>query len=1352
MKVSPHVRDHLEWLGFIQPTGLVVSAHALEQAGAILNRRDVEGQQRLEECVEMSPCPAGEESVPFLPDFETFARRVLDWSFRPAGYAGGGAGPVPPELELVLPEYGETLRPDFAVRDRDPRDDRPPWQLLVSVLEPETDLDRVVRKGGGLEASPHGRLERLLRETRVPAGILFKGRTIRLLSAPRGESSGWMDFHVRDMLPTAGRPLVAAMRLLLREYRLLTGPAEHRLAGLLEASRKYQNVVSERLSEQVLHGLYELLRGFEQAHVKSHGNLLAHDLEQDPDNVYRALLTVILRLVFLLYAEERGMLTGDSTFAAHYSVVGLHERLREDAGLYPDTMDDRYGAWAQLLALFRMVHDGAESGAMHLPGRRGALFNPSRFPFLEGWLGSSAPQVTQAIEPPLVPDGTIYRVLEKLLVLDGERISYRALDVEQIGSVYETMMGFRLERATGLSVAVKSQKKGGAPTTVDLEKLAAVSPGARAKWIRDHTGRKLTQTVARPLRAAGTVTELHAALSKVVDNAATPDLVSLGAMVLQPSDERRTSGSHYTPRELTAPIVEETLRPILNRLSASLRKNDAVPRPADLLELKVCDPAMGSGAFLVETCRQLAELLVESWKLHGGRELPAGEDELVFARRLVAQRCLYGVDRNPMAVDLAKMSLWLATLSRNEPLTFLDHALRDGDSLVGLSRRQIAAFTWERGPTQAELSVNDAVQRVAELRRRIRRAGPHAPPMEVEDLWEKAGKALAEVRVYGDLALDAFFVSTKVTARRTRRFAHLALLQADETLAHRERLAEKRRGHPPFAPFHWQVEFPEAFERENPGFDAFVGNPPFGGKNTVAAANVQNYPLWLKELHAESHGNADLVAHFFRRTFDLLRSGGTFGLIATNTIGQGDTRSTGLRWICTNGGSIFRALTRYKWPGQAAVIVSIVHAAKDVVPSRRLLDGRAVDEITAFLLHTGGHEDPERLQANTDESFQGSIVLGMGFTFDDAGRKTSDEPASGLDEEVDVVGVPSPLSEMERLVAENPKNHEAIFPYIGGAEVNSSPTQEHHRYVINFRDYPLRRADLEAKAQDRGSAPRDAASTWHGASADQREEWCRSGVVPLDYLEPVADDWPELLVIVKERVKPARDTDNRMAYRDRWWHFAEKRADLQTAIADLDRVLAISRVGQHAAVAFLPTGMVYADSLIIFPLLTHSAFCALQSRPHELWARLLGSSMKDDLRYTPSDCFETFPFPANWEARPDFEAAGVAYYQHRARFMVEAKEGLTATYNRFHDPDEQCPQIERLRELHAAMDRAVLAAYGWTDIETTCRFLPEHPADGSDSDRAMKRYRYRWPDPIRDEVLGRLMVLNAERARGERFA
>ena len=1316
------VRDHLEWLGFIQPTGLVVSAHALVQRGAILNRRDIEGQQQLRECVGERRFRPGGEPEPFLPDFERFARRVLGWRFSPKGYAGMDGCPIPRELELPLPEYGETLVPDFAVRELDPRDGCPPWQMLVQVTDPGTDLDHSTVGKGGLEASPHSRLERLLRGTRVPAGVLCNGRVIRLVSAPRGESSGWMDFRVNDMLPTAGRPLCAALRLLLSEQRLLARPKEQRLGRVLEASRKYQNVVSERLSEQVLHGLHELLRGFQSAHEKSRGKLLAHELEQDPDNVYRALLTVMLRLVFLLYAEERGMLSEDATFSANYSIGGLYERLREDAGLYPDTMDDRYGAWAQLLVLFRMVHDGAKSDGMRLPTRRGELFSPSRFPFLEGWHGSGAPQVTQAIKAPLVPDGTVYRVLDKLLVLDGERISYRALDVEQIGSVYETMMGFRLEIATGRSVAIRAQRKGGASTAVDLEKLVEVVPAQRAKWVRERTDRKLTANMTKLVRIAESVTDAHAALAKVVDAAATPDLVPRGAMILQPSDERRRSGSHYTPRELTEPIVRRALEPVLERLGGG------VPKPAELLDLKICDPAMGSGAFLVEVCRQLAERLMEAWKVHGGRpEVPPEEDELVFAGRMVAQKCLYGVDRNPMAMDLAKMSLWLATLAKDEPLTFVDHALRDGDSLVGLTRRQIAAFTWKRGVFQPELGVrvDDAVSDAQLWRSMIRDAGRDVSQVELEDMWTEAGSALGEVRFYGDLAVEAFFLEAKPVARKKQRLAHLADVQAEDTEVHRERLAEKRRGNPPLAPFHWEIEFPEVFERENPGFDAFVGNPPFGGKNTVASANVANYPPWLKVLHAKSHGNSDLVAHFFRRVFDLSRDGGAFGLIATNTIGQGDTRSTGLRWVCTHGGEIYSAETRFKWPGAAAVVVSVVHVLKGRLRGEKRLDGRPVNEITAFLFHAGGHNDPHRLGANADRSFVGSYILGMGFTFDDTDKK----------------GVASSLREMRRSIEQDPKNGEVIFPYIGGKDLNTAPTQGHHRYVINFRDYPLARSDLR--------------NLWHDADASIRRAWVAQGIAPLDYPDPVAEDWPDLLKVVEEKVKPARAhlTTNAIGRKRArlWWQYGSRAKELYRAIANQDRVLAISRVGQHASFAFLPGGMVYSIELNIFPIPTYAAFCTLQSRPHEIWARFFGSSMKDDLRYTPSDVFETFPFPGNWTTSSTLEAAGEAYYKFRGDLMVRNDEGLTKTYNRFHDPEERNPSIEQLRALHAEMDRAVLAAYGWEDISTECEFVPEHVGNvrsdrGDIPSRRKRRYRYRWPNRVRDEVLARLLKLNGRRA------
>ncbi|MBK8232671.1 MAG: N-6 DNA methylase, partial [Candidatus Eisenbacteria bacterium] len=963
-KLDPEVLAHLEWLGFVRPTGLVVSAPALVRAGAILNRRDLEGQTRLLACMVERDRSGDGESERYLPDFPAFAESVLEWNFSASSVFGSVDFPVPAELEVALPDYGETLRPDFAVREPEPKEGASPWQLVITRLDLGTPFDEVTRSGGGFEVSPHGRMERLLRQTGVPAGLLWNGQIIRLISAPRGESSGWIDFRVADMIQTAGRPIVTALRLLLRQERLLALPRHQRLPALLEESRKFQNEVSERLAEQVLHALYELLRGFQAANDATKGALLREPLAEHPDEVYRALLTVILRLVFLLYAEERDMLPAEQTFLRYYSLAGLHARLREDAALHPDTMDQRYGAWAQLLVLFRMVHDGARSDTMSLPPRHGVLFDPDRFKFLEGRSGSGARQLHERIHAPLVSDGTIYRALEKLLVLDGERISYRALDVEQIGSVYETMMGFRLETATGPSVAIKPQKKHGAPTAIDLEALLAETPAKREKTLQERADRKLSETVKKATQRAATLADLHAALEPVIDKAATPDLVLPGAMVLQPSQERRRSGSHYTPRSLTQPIVRTTLEPILARLRGA---DGHPPRPEQILDLKVCDPAMGSGAFLVETCRQLGEALVESWHAHGQLpSIPPDEDELILARRLIAQRCLYGVDRNPVAVDLAKVSLWLVTLAKDHPLTFVDHALRHGDSLVGLTRRQIETFHWDpQAPTFKAgfeaMQVEQHVVAAAAFRRQIREASEEIPDRELRDLWHQAQRELSTVRLFGDLVIAAYFSSEKPKEREAVRNAYVASVLDGKADAHRAPLSDLRHADPPLAPFHWPIEFPEVFDRANPGFDAFVGNPPFAGKNTIAAANPEAYPHWLQHVHPDSHGNADLVAHFFRRAFDHTRRSGTFGLIATNTIAQGDTRASGLRWICTHGGEIYAVRKRVKWPGLAAVVVSVLHVINGPHSGPRRLDDRPVDLITAFLFHRGGHQDPARL-------------------------------------------------------------------------------------------------------------------------------------------------------------------------------------------------------------------------------------------------------------------------------------------------------------------------------------------------------------------------------------------------------
>jgi hypothetical protein len=1287
-RLDPQIQAHLEWIGFVRPIGLVVSAPALVRAGAILDRRDAEGQRLLQSCTLVKPFDPKEGPVPYLPNFKAFAESVLGWTFSPKGYAGVAETPIPPELEVPLPDYGETLRPDFAVRELEPREGAGPWQLLVRVLEPGTDFDSVVREAGALEASAHGRMERLLRQTRVTAGLLFNGRALRLLSAPRGESSGWLDFRVEDMVQTAGRSISTAMRLLLNQARLLSLPHSQRLAALLKESRKFQNEVSERLAEQVLHALYELLRGFQAAHDASKGNLLREPLVGNPDAVYRALLTVILRLVFLLYAEERDMLPEDETFLRFYSLAGLYERLREDSALFPDTMDQRYGAWSQLLVLFRMIHGGADALTMRLPRRHGVLFNPDRFPFLEGRASYSTGSGHERIEAPLVPDGTIYRALEKLLVLDGERISYRALDVEQIGSVYETMMGFRLETATGRSVAIKSGKKQGAPTALDLDALLGETGSNRPKTIQDRADRTLTDRLKKSVSEATSLEDLHAALLPVIDQAATPDLVPRGAIVLQPSEARRRSGSHYTPRELTEPIVRTTLDPILARLRGDDGKP---PGPDAILDLKVCDPAMGSGAFLVEACRYLGDALLESWRVYD--ELPAvppDEDEVVFARRLVAQRCLYGVDRNPVAVDLAKMSLWLATLAKEHALTFIDHSLRHGDSLVGLSRKQIENFHWDTSITYdspLRSKLREHVARVTSLRQQIREADETVPDEKRRELWAQAQNELASVRLFGDLTVAAFFDAEAPKVRERKRLEYVNAIVREKTEPFRARLEERRHTDPPLAPFHWEIEFPEVFDRAYPGFDAIIGNPPFLGGSKIRNSLGDAYGDWLLQMNIESHGNADLVAYFYRRAFELLRPEACFGLIATNTIAQGDTRTTGLRWICVNGGAIYAAVRRQKWPGQAAVIVSVVWVIKGHVPGPCKLDRHLRPFITAFLFHRGGHENPAILNANSGKSYQGSKPYGRGFVFD------SGHPKS----------VSGTISEMKELIAKEPRNAERIFPYIGGEEVNDSPTHSAHRWIIDF------------------------------GVIEEAEAW----------------RWPDLMHILEQRVKPQRLLEKDKAIRQRWWIYQRPRSELYAAIKTLPRVLACCQVSKYQVFTWLPNKQVYDQRLIVFVASSDSFFGILQSRIHTEWADFHGSSMKDDPVYTSSDCFETFPFPDAYESNNALSRVGREYYEFRAALMVKNDEGLTKTYNRFHNPDERDLGILTLRELHSAMDRAVLDAYGWHDIPTECEFLLDYEIEEEDGGDKKKPYRYRWPDEVRDEVLARLLELNAERAAAE---
>jgi hypothetical protein len=1304
--------------------GLVVAPTLLKELGLLPLRQTPIDTGQVAEII------GSELSKPALTDPWAFFEQVLGWEARHVAGAPGGPA-IPDELLVALPEHGTTLRPTWAVAELGDGDRR--WQLLVRIEAPGVDPD--ARNAlDGWEATPHQRFERLLRDTGVFAGLLISERDerkdgevryypeFRLIYAPRGETSGHQSFPIRPMAMVAGRPMLGGLKLLLDRFRLFSDADDRRLPALLKHSRDAQALVSTALAEQVLGALHELLRGLDAAEP----GLVRELAGSRPDHLYEGLLTVLMRLVFVLYAEDRDLLPSRSDARAReiyetsYSVRGLYAKLTEDATLNPDTMDERRGGWGGLLALFRLIHKGHKSGFVQARG--GKLFDPDEFPFLEGRVSKDEPARILAVS-----DGCLLRILEGLMTLklrgaERERLSYRTLDVEQIGSVYETVMGFTVEAAKSRVLAIKAGKNNKTPVFVALDELLAKKGKDRIKDLKENVGRSLTASQGKLIEDARKVEDLVAALDSMVDERGSPKkrVGASGTPILQPTGERRRTGSHYTPRSLTAPIVKYALEPAFERLGP-----DATPE--QVLELKVCDPAMGSGAFLVEACRALGERLVAVWARwpETRPKIPADEDEELHARRLVAQRCLYGVDKNPRAVDLARLSLWLATLARDHEFTFLDHALKCGDSLVGLTARQIGRLAWTDG--QSDYSPFDGFlqERVAEAlkaRREIQDAPDDIERAIQEQRHQHIEARLNDIRIIGDAVIATFFTADKLKQRETARqqLSLSANLKPEYFWPKFRETAASLYAEPHVVhPFHWELEFPEVFARPDDGFDAIVGNPPFAGKNTIIGGNSKNYLPWLQTLHRGAHGNADLVAHFFCRAFALLRERGVSGLIATNTIGQGDTRASGLTKIITDGGAILRATRRLKWPGEAAVVVSVVHIVKGKA-SLPVLDTRPVRRISAYLVEGDLDTSPLALVANSGKAFEGSKLLGMGFTFDDVAA------AKGEAESLDT---------MRALIAKDQRNAERIFPYIGGEEVNNSPTHAHHRYVIDFADFPLRRES--------------SFKSWFEWSEERIKKGLSEGVVPTDYPEQVAADWPDLLKIVETYVKPQRAKDKREIYRRKWWIYGERRAALYPAIEGLPQILALSRVSPNLSVSRLNAKCVFADSADIFAFSDLAPFTVLQSRLHEVWARFFSSSMKDDLRYTPSHCFRTFPFPASYESDTALEAAGIAYHTFRAELMIARNEGLTKTYNRFHSRGVNAADIAQLRALHHNMDVVVLNTYGWVDLadRATAEFIEQDADDGK-----MPKTRLEWPAEFKDEVLARLLALNAERAYFEQAA
>ncbi|MFY1685028.1 Eco57I restriction-modification methylase domain-containing protein [Micromonospora sp. WMMD730] len=1117
------------------------------------------------------------------------------------------------------------------------------------------------------------------RDTGVPLALVTNGQHWALVHARRGEPTGVGVFDADLWLEEPA--LLRGFATLLAASRVLVPPTDvdgrpsTSLAGLFVRSAEALTQITTTLGDQVRRAVELFVGELARLDRESEGMLLGKVSHRE---IYRGSLTVLMRLVFLLYAEEQRLLpVADPLYARAYAASTLHGQLGAVRDLHGDEVGDRRtAAWPRLLALFAAVYDGCEHPDLRIPAHGGSLFDPGRFP----WLVDAA-----------VTDRVVHEMLDALLVLRhqgraAEQLSYSSLGVEQLGHVYEGLLEFSCVRVREPYVGLLGKREPELPLA-ELEAAAARGEAELRVWLVARCDLTVRQ-VAKALAATPAPHQL-AALHAACDNDADltdrvrpfwgllrtdlrelPTVFPANSVLFTQAGDRRNTGTHYTPRPLAEEVVRHTLAPLCFSPGPAQGVTDEKlwqPRTADeLLRLKVLDPAMGSGAFLVAACRYLAEVLVRAWRRDGlpaefadlANGNPDQEDLLLAARRLVAARCIYGVDRDDMAVELAKLSLWLVTLAKGKPFGFLDHALRCGDSLVGItSVDQLTAFHLDpqMGRFQHSRLFGDLVDRLHRTVDEMTALRESIGATVVEDTRDAADKAatLAQVEQLGHglrLAADAVVGAALSTAVRPQRrpwdpeddtddpetkYDGRLLAISDDVyglldgpydadLEQRVTLTVAgwlRGSRPePIRPLHWPLEFPEVVNRA--GFDAVIGNPPFvGGQRLTGAIGPDVREYLVERVGRGKRGSADLCSYFLLRNLSVTGKG-RVGIIATNTIAQGDTREVGLDQAVDMGWTVYRANKSQPWPGTASLEVSLLwvgHAAADEQP---ILDGNQVPGITPSLdARSRVTGNPYRLAANAGQSYIGSYVLGNGFLL---------EP-----------------EQAQALIAKDPRNKDVLFPYLNGEDLNGRPDCSARRWVINFHNWSLERAQ----------------------------------------------EYPDCFAIVERDVKPFRATNNRVARRERWWQFAERAPALYSALEGLDRVLVIARVSKTGLPVFVPTGQVISEATVVFTTEQNLMLTLLSSNFHFSWWTTKGeSSLRSDPRYTPSDGFETFPQP---EPTERMERVGAELDSNRRSVMLGRELGLTKLYNLVHDEQVTSADIQRLRDIHVEIDEAVAEAYGF---------------------------------------------------------
>ncbi|MER8037830.1 Eco57I restriction-modification methylase domain-containing protein [Streptomyces hydrogenans] len=1273
-------------------------------------------------------------------------------------------------LTLPVPEHDTAVRPDFALAK--------PGAPLSGELDADSAAKRVCLLGLVLPtgtapnarvthddwaATPADRLARLCRHHDVPLGLATDGRWWCLVWAPIGGVTTTAVFDAISWGEAAERDVVRAFRSLLSRRRFFSFDEPETLVGLLKKSLAAGDDVTDALGVQVRQAVELLVdaigRADARAMEKGTPGLRAEGVAAR--DVYRGAVAVMMRIVFLFYAEERGLLPSDNpVYAQSYSARFLRDELKQRADADgEDSLEHTTSAWHRLIALFHAVHGGVDHPQLRLPAYDGSIFDPRTYPWLES-------------RSPLLPidDRTVLHMLQSVQEVhvgsgkdrEVRTLSFRALDVEQIGYVYEGLLSYGGERAVEPMVGLIGPA--GSEHEVPLRELEALAaqarePKALAKKIREQwkepkqpASESALAKALGPFKDAEEQAEARRLLQAVTRDAALterlmpffriirrdlrelPVVIHSGALFVTESALRKNTGTHYTPRFLAEDVVRHALEPLVYEVGPLQTADESkwVPKSAaQILELKVADIAMGSAAFLVAACRYLGDRLLEAWAREGheravafrdGRAVEAvtavdaeSDPVVTEARREIIEHCLYGADINPMAVEMAKLSLWLVSMDPERPFTFLDDRLVAGDSLLGISSMEQIAGLHLKPTRQDDVWAADARARVDSLTRE-RLAITAIKGVDLEALRRKRER-LAEVnehaerlRLVGDLLVGAGLgtcASGRVPwyerdagedAERLRDLFPYAAQLAAEVVADgvaddaetvqvarktaREWLAaELPDDGLERTPLHWPLVFPEVFT-ERGGFDAIVGNPPFMWGRGISGAFGESYREYLVDHVAnEVRGAADFVTYFLLRIHSLLSPSGQSGIVATGGLGQGENRKVGLDQIARTGVEIRRSIPSALWPTGSA---SVKYCAVWTSCSELLSDApRMVGAIptkngvaTTLTPESRQSSWTEALVANTDKSFQGMVILGDGFL------TTEEESISWI--------------------SADPRNKTVLLPYINGSDINSHPDHRSERWVIDF--------------------------------AEMTEKEASSYELPFTHA---------LTHVHPERMQKDGEKYPRMVYE--WWKFWNSRPALREALARSEQCITLARSSDLLMPALVPSSQIFSEKVVVFPGKNFELLSLLSSSLHYWWSINLGLTRSKVPNYSNTGMFESLP-PAPFSDR--LMKLGIELHEVRSEILARRNLGFKKIYAQVNEENHQDADLWSLRRLHKQIDEAAIAAYGWLDLldesGATEPTDPTHirvPLDHGfhDTDQGP---RYTIGPVARTEIIDRLRQLN----------